>query len=242
MTRWLAAAAVVWGASLATAAGFQADESAGGGLQASEAGFIGPGGLSSGAPAKAAAAPAAPSTTLDAGPAAWSIGAPAPRAGVGGGTAPRAAAKAPDPPDIRWDPGPALVAPGEGCVVKPAAISKIGLVIHNRPAPGKLILDSTPKVCDRAFCAAVGFGGRACCPLGSEGSPERIACELSMMGVDPTDLTAGPHWMLHGQGEIRRHPSNPFLAIVKLPEGSPGGWATACTHVRPVVCATIRVP
>ena len=131
--------------------------------------------------------------------------------------------------------------PGTSCKPRPPADISIGARIHNNPQPGKYIIDSTPKTCDRAFCAAVGFAGRNCCPMGPEGSAERVSCELHMMGVDPATGQGGPHWMFVGAGTIKRHNTNPFLGVVHL-MGPGGGTAYVCTNRQPVVCATVKVP
>jgi len=131
--------------------------------------------------------------------------------------------------------------PGTSCRPRPPRDISIGARIHNNPQPGKYIIDSTPKTSDREFCAAVGFGGRNSCPLGPEMSPERISCELHMMGVDPATGQGGPHWMFVGAGTIKRHNTNPFLGVVHL-SGAGGGTAYVCTNRQPIVCATVKVP
>lgn len=128
---------------------------------------------------------------------------------------------------------------GSSCKVPPPNM-RIALVIHNNPEPGKYILDSTPKVCDRVFCDTVGYTGRSCCPAGPEGSPERVSCELYMLGVDPTDGVAGPHWMFVGSGTIKRHNNNPFLAVLHVTGG--GGTAYVCNNRQPTTCTTLKVP
>ena len=149
--------------------------------------------------------------------------------------APRPAEPAPVPTGTpAWDPGDSPIPSGAHCVVKPPKLAKIKLVIHGRPRPGKVLLDSTPIVCDKEFCVAVGFTNRNCCPLGAEGSKDRVACELLVLGTDPDDGLPGPHWMFQGNGGIWKHGENPFLAFVKFPAGG-GGTATVCSNVKPVV-------
>lgn len=166
---------------------------------------------------------------------------PAPRH-AGNRAAVPAPAPEPAPAPATWDPGDGGAPKGVHCAAgKTPALARINLVIHNRPRPGKVVLDSTPIVCDKAFCAKVGFSNRNYCPLGAEGTADRVACELLVLGVDPEDDIPGPHWMFQGKGEIWKHEKNPFLAFVLFPTGG-GGTATVCNNIKPVVCNSIRVP
>lgn len=174
---------------------------------------------------------------------------PAPREPAARPAAPRpggghAQAAQPEPPPLQpatWDPGNQKPPTGLRCAAgKTPALSRINLVIHNRPRPGKVVLDSTPITCDKEFCVKAGFTNRNCCPLGAEGQQARVDCELLVLGVDPDDGIPGPHWMFRGNGEIWKR-ENPFLADVKFPPGG-GGTATVCNNIKPVVCNSIRVP
>lgn len=153
------------------------------------------------------------------------------------GATPASETPAATPP---YDPGEGRIPDGAYCAVNPPRLSKISLVIHNRPRPGKLVLDSTPKVCDREFCDKIGFTGRNCCPLGPEGTNARVSCELRVLGIDPEDGIPGPHWSFAGNGSIQKHPENPFLAFVFYESG--GGTATVCNNIKPVVCESLKVP
>lgn len=153
-------------------------------------------------------------------------------------------------PEGEWqgvvDPAHALrpKEPPGRCSPKPPALSKLNLVIHNRPRPGKVVLDSTPIVCSGGdgeharYCQdTMNDAARRCCPVRPEGDPMRGACEAAVMGYDPSDGRYGPRWYFKGNGHLEKHPDNPYLAFAF---GT--GTVMACSNVKPVVCMQIRVP
>lgn len=101
----------------------------------------------------------------------------------------------------------------------------------------RLRADSTPIVCStdagtkhERYCQkTMNDDNRRCCPVKPEGHPMRVACELLLLGKDPSDNVAGPRWDYVGNdanGRVEKHPENPFLAF------SYGrGIARACSNV-----------
>jgi len=102
------------------------------------------------------------------------------------------------------------------------------------------ILDSTPIVGpDAEYCASVGFtDGRSLCPVRTEGSPEREACEAWRVGKAEDTLRDGPTWRLDGrlcaQGGCENEPSNQYLLIA-----IDAGLYTACAQNG--ICGQLRV-
>lgn len=118
------------------------------------------------------------------------------------------------------------------CLPKPPPLDHIGLAIHNHPEADKWIIDSTPKVCDRAYCDSVGFVNRGCCPLRQEGDPLRVVCEIEILGGE------GPEWSSPTGNTIFANPSNPWLAVFR----GTSGVARACTWYFPKKCYELNVP
>lgn len=120
------------------------------------------------------------------------------------------------------------------CVPKPPVIGRIQPSIYNRPSPGKVVLDTTPKVCDTAYCSAVGFPGANCCPTRPEGDPLRAACDEIALGHNSDGVT-GPQWTNLGAGEYRKHP-NPYMAFY-----FGNGKMKACSNLEPIVCGEVEI-
>ncbi len=109
--------------------------------------------------------------------------------------------------------------------------------------PTRITLDSTPKVCDRRYCAEIGFtDGRNCCPPRPEGHPDVEPCNEAIVGRATDTARIGPTWTFDGQlcdpygpGNCRMHPDNQFLLWVFGP-----GTARACGNLNGV-CGTVIV-
>jgi hypothetical protein len=109
----------------------------------------------------------------------------------------------PDPqatpdPDPSASPAPPQGA-GECRDPLPGPLSQMNVKIHQR-GDSRWTLDSTPLVGpDAAYCAKIGFtDGRGICPVRVEGSPEREACELYVVGRAADTGRPGPTWYLNG--------------------------------------------
>jgi hypothetical protein len=101
----------------------------------------------------------------------------------------------------------------------------------------RLKTDSTPIVCStdpgtkhERYCQnTMNDDSRRCCPVKPECLPLRVACDLIVLGKDPSDGVPGPRWQYVGNdpnGGVEKHPENPFLAF------SYGhGIARACSNV-----------
>jgi hypothetical protein len=123
-------------------------------------------------------------------------------------------------------PSPTEPPPASGCS-NPSAIPVDHWVVkeHNK-GPNWTIVDSTPKVHDAAYCAAIGFtDGRLDCPIRQEGDPQREACEADAVG---TPVWTGPG----NAGE------NPYEYLV--PRGT-SGTAKVCASKYPTVCGSAEV-
>lgn len=122
------------------------------------------------------------------------------------------------------------------CTPYVPTLDRLQPVVHNHPEPDKYILDVTPKTNDAFFCHD--HDRFPPCPLGNEGSPERLACEIGVLGTDPEDGRPGPHWArVSGTGTIGKHPNNAWLAII---HGT--GEFKACDNKTPPFCGSITIP
>ena len=81
----------------------------------------------------------------------------------------------------------------------PGEISRMNAKVHIRGA-NQWILDSTPLVGpDAAYCREIGFtDGRLFCPVRTEGSPDRVACEALVVGKAGDTGREGPTWTFNG--------------------------------------------
>jgi hypothetical protein len=110
----------------------------------------------------------------------------------------------------------------------PLPISRWNVKEHTK-GPSWTTIDSTPLVCDRAYCAAVGFtDGRSCCSVRQEGDPARVACESEVVGTPK--WTAPEGWEPDPSG-------NPYM--IRVPRGV-SGEAKVCTSTTNV-CGTVAV-
>lgn len=124
----------------------------------------------------------------------------------------------------------------------PHGLDQMSAVVHNR-GPTRITLDSTPKVCDRTYCAEIGFtDGRTCCPPRPEGHPDVDPCNEAIVGRARDTGRVGPTWTFDGQlcapmgpGNCTVHPDNQFLLWVYGP-----GRARACGNLNGV-CGEVVV-
>lgn len=135
-------------------------------------------------------------------------------------------------PKNTWTYGGATTPPpggGENCAnPDPLPVSKWNVKEHTK-GPNWTTIDSTPLVCDRNYCAQVGFtDGRSCCSVRQEGDPLREECEARVVGT--------PVWSGLPGGRVRD--DNPYQYLV--PRETEGAL-TVCTSVQPAVCGTIQV-
>lgn len=125
----------------------------------------------------------------------------------------------------------------------PAQLDELRAVIHQN-GPTRVTLDSTPKVCDREYCAMIGFtDGRICCPPRPEGHPDVAPCNEAIVGRASDTGRVGPTWTFNGErcgpagpGNCENHPDNQFLLWVFGP-----GTARACGNLNGV-CGEVVVP
>ena len=111
--------------------------------------------------------------------------------------------------------------------------------IHIRGA-NRWTLDTTPLVGpDGDYCRKIGYtDGRLYCPIRTEGTSDRIACETYAVGTARDTGRSGPTWYRDGQlctGEIsgcENHEENQYLLYVYK-----GGLYKACT--RDGVCGEV---
>ena len=92
--------------------------------------------------------------------------------------------------DAAWPPS------GSGCGKPyPEPISRWAAKIHMK-GPEYVTLDSTPLVGpDANYCAAIGYtDGRPVCPVRTEGSRDRVACEAWRVGKARDTGRDGPTW------------------------------------------------
>jgi hypothetical protein len=120
------------------------------------------------------------------------------------------------------DPGPNAPRPGSGCGQPyPIPITDFACKIHVR-RPYYWVLDSTPLIHNRAYCASAGFyDGRSRCPVRPDG-PDRLACENLAVGIAKDTGLPGPTWTRDGKpctGEesgCAHDPGNPYALWVYL--------------------------
>jgi len=143
---------------------------------------------------------------------------------------------APTPESTPTPPPPS----GSGCGNPvPPEVSRMNTKIHLR-GPNRWTLDTTPLVGpDGDYCRKIGFtDGRLFCPVRTEGTSDRIACETYAVGRAEDTGRSGPTWYRDGQlcaGEAtgcENHEDNQYLLYVYR-----GGRYKACT--RDGVCGEV---
>jgi hypothetical protein len=97
--------------------------------------------------------------------------------------------------------------------------------------PNQWLLDTTPLVRGADYCRQIGFtDGRSECPVRTEGSTDRVACEAYAIGTAEDTGRPGPTWYRNGKlctgqaGDCENHEDNQYLLKVY---GS--GYYEACT-------------
>ena len=121
----------------------------------------------------------------------------------------------------------------------PPEVSHMNTKIHIRGA-NKWTLDTTPLVGpDGDYCRKIGYtDGRLFCPIRTEGTSDRVACEAYRVGTALDTGRPGPTWYRNGQlctGEAsgcENHEDNQYLLYVYK-----GGLYKACT--RDGVCGDV---
>jgi hypothetical protein len=99
---------------------------------------------------------------------------------------------------------------GSGCGRPyPPEITRFNCKVHIK-APEYYTLDSTPLVGpDVAYCASIGFtDGRSMCPVRTEGSPDRVACENWRVGKAEDTGRLGPTWTNEETGKFCTGPES----------------------------------
>jgi hypothetical protein len=109
----------------------------------------------------------------------------------------------------------------------------------------RVLLDSTPLVGpDAAYCRRIGYtDGRSYCPVRQEGSPDRVACEATIVGRATDTGRVGPTWTVDGRPcdgsgaatSCVNHPGNQFQAYAYG-----AGTFRACAGGG--ACGEIRLP
>jgi hypothetical protein len=125
-----------------------------------------------------------------------------------------------NPASFPLDPNPSWPPRGSGCMKPyPPPVSRFNVKVHLKSGDVNTI-DSTPLVGpDEAYCAAIGFAGRALCPVRVEGAPDREACEAWRVGEAADTGRIGPTWTYEGQPctgpemGCQNHPSNQFQVL-----------------------------
>jgi hypothetical protein len=125
---------------------------------------------------------------------------------------PAAPAPAPTPkPTPRPTPSPEPDEPENDAQACPKP-AQIRIKVHLPNGPNGWVIDSVALTCDKKYCAGYKLPdgtSRNCCPLGPEGSQQRVRCEEEM-------VPDGPAWQMRG-GQHRSHPTNPWLHFVSPP-------------------------
>jgi hypothetical protein len=124
------------------------------------------------------------------------------------------------PSSFPVEPDPDAPPPGSGCGKPyPLPPDNWGAKIHVR-LPYYWVLDSTPRVLNRPYCAAAGFtDNRTQCAIRPDG-PDRLACENLSVGIADDTGLPGPTWTRDGNyctGEAsgcEHDPYNPYALWV----------------------------
>ena len=157
------------------------------------------------------------------------VGTPAPKPTPAPTATPAPAPPSAPTPEATPTPPPSAGACGNPV---PPEVSRMNTKIHMR-GPNKWTLDTTPLVGpDGDYCRKIGYtDGRLFCPIRTEGTSDRIACETYAVGIAKDTGRPGPTWYRDGQlctGETsgcENHEDNQYLLYVYK-----GGLYTACTR------------
>jgi hypothetical protein len=118
------------------------------------------------------------------------------------------------------DQGAGAPPPGSGCGKPyPIALTDFACKIHVRQQY-KWVLDSTPLISNKAYCAAAGYyDGRSRCPVRPDG-PDREPCENFAVGLAKDTGQPGPTWTRNGKyctgpdSGCDHDPGNPYALWV----------------------------
>ena len=120
---------------------------------------------------------------------------------------------------------------GSGCGNPvPPEVTRMNTKVHLRGAR-RWTLDSTPIVGPNGdYCRKIGFtDGRLFCPIRTEGTADRVACEAYAVGKAEDTGRPGPTWTRDGKlcdgSDCENHEDNQFLLYVYK-----GGRYKACTR------------
>ncbi len=121
----------------------------------------------------------------------------------------------------------------------PPPVTQMAAKVHIRGA-NRWVLDSTPLIGpDGAYCRQIGFtDGRLYCPVRTEGSSDRSACEEYAIGYAEDTKRPGPTWYFNGAlcdgTKCQNHEDNQYLLYAIA-----GGRYQACT--KDDVCGVVEV-
>jgi hypothetical protein len=109
--------------------------------------------------------------------------------------------------------------------------------------PNLWTLDTTPLIGpDVEYCRKIGFtDGRSFCPVRTEGTPDRVACETYAIGRAQDTGRPGPTWFRNGKlctgeaGDCANHDDNQYLL-----KAYGSGTYEACTEDESV-CGAVKV-
>ena len=126
----------------------------------------------------------------------------------------------------------------------PPPVAAMAVGVHGGNGE-RVLLDSTPLVGpDAAYCRRIGYtDGRSYCPVRQEGSPDRVACEATVVGRATDTGRVGPTWTVDGRPcdgsgaatSCVNHPGNQFQAYAYG-----AGTFRACAGGG--ACGEIRLP
>jgi hypothetical protein len=147
------------------------------------------------------------------------------------------------PASFHVDPDPEGPPPGTGCGKPyPPPITHFAAKVHVQ-TPDYWALDSTPLTGpDIGYCTIVGFKNRTICPLRTEGTPDRQACENWRSGMAKDTGKPGPTWTRDGnfctgrESGCARDDFNPYKLYIYI---GGGGHYMVCTHEE--VCAELQI-
>ena len=163
-------------------------------------------------------------------------GTPAPK------PAPTPAPKPTPTPAPNPTPTPTPPPSGSGCGNPlPPDVTRMNTKIHLK-GPNRWTLDTTPLIGpDAEYCRKIGFtDGRSFCPVRTEGSPDREACEAYAIGHAKDTGRRGPTWYRNSKlctgadTDCANHEDNQYLLSAYA-----GGLYEACTSSG--VCGGVQV-
>jgi len=152
----------------------------------------------------------------------------------------------PEHPDCGCDSGTVAWAPGSvrdtwrgptgpepQCAPAVSRLSGMAVMSH---VGNRFNINVTPQFCGADWCNANGFPGRQCCPLGQEGSDQRLQCELALVGDTTWTPVSGAFDRMQSQG-----PPGGLGAVWVKPEFT-AGRLRACAIKAPAICSELDLP